>query len=98
MADCSGSDQKLCDYLLKIVKSAHLSVHGSQQAAQARFEQFMLLLKALSEELEEWKWKELESEQTLWSLELQESDAQANTWASNWTMNAFHFIFLYWYV
>jgi hypothetical protein len=48
--------------------------------------------------LEEWKWKELESEQTLWSLELQESDAQANTWASNWTMNAFHFIFLYWYV
>ncbi|KAG1835886.1 hypothetical protein DFJ58DRAFT_847300 [Suillus subalutaceus] len=69
MVDCSGSDRKSCDSLLKIAKSAHLTVCGGRQATQARFEQFMLLLKALSEELEDWKWKEFEVEQALWSLE-----------------------------
>lgn len=71
MVHFCGSDRKS---LLKMAKSAHLTVRGGRQAAQARLEQFVLLLRAMSEELEEWKSKEFEAEQTLWSLELQGKD------------------------
>ncbi|KAG0698049.1 hypothetical protein DFH29DRAFT_1003194 [Suillus ampliporus] len=53
---------------LMIAKSSHRAMCNSQVAAQARVYQFMLLLRALSEELEDWKWKEQEAKQTILSL------------------------------
>ncbi|KAG1786641.1 uncharacterized protein HD556DRAFT_1308037 [Suillus plorans] len=71
MVDFCSSDRKS---LLKLAKSTHHIVRGGRVAAQARFEQFLSLLKALGEELDDWKWKEFEAEQTLWSLQSQEGD------------------------
>ncbi|KAG0698668.1 hypothetical protein DFH29DRAFT_877814 [Suillus ampliporus] len=50
---------------LMIAKSSHRAIHHGRVAAQARVDQFMLLLRALSKELEDWKWKEQEAEQTI---------------------------------
>jgi hypothetical protein len=59
---------------MKIAKTAQRNVRGGRLAAQARIDQCLLLLRVLNAELEDWKWKELEAEQTLLSLEHQEED------------------------
>ncbi|KAG0695109.1 hypothetical protein DFH29DRAFT_880254 [Suillus ampliporus] len=60
---------------LMIAKSSHRTMCNSQVAAQAHIDQFMLLLRALSEELEDWKWKEQEAEEIILSL-AQKNDTQ----------------------
>jgi len=45
--------------------SALTIIRHSRVMAQARVDQFMLLLRALSKELEDWKWKEQEAEAIL---------------------------------
>ncbi|KAG2113309.1 hypothetical protein BD769DRAFT_1642455 [Suillus cothurnatus] len=59
---------------IKIAKTAQRNVRSGRLAAQARIDQCLLMLRVLNEELEDWKWKELEAEQTLRSLEHQEED------------------------
>ncbi|KAG2150876.1 hypothetical protein DEU56DRAFT_908515 [Suillus clintonianus] len=65
---CITDNHTECQSALMIAKTSHRAMRNGRVAAQARVDQFMLLLRALSEELEDWKWKEQEAEQTILSL------------------------------